>query len=88
MKIVILLVLIVFLNISRLFKQLDPDIKKNLYDPVNNMNLFIKVVKDLNVRLETIKKNSTENLGSKISDISWSNRFFDISPQAEETKGK
>ena len=41
----------------------------------------------LNVRLKTIKL-LEENIGSKISDISLSNMFSDISPQARETKEK
>ena len=44
-----------------------------------------KWIKDLNVRLETIKILG-ENRGSKISDISLSNILSDISPQIRETK--
>ena len=45
-----------------------------------------KWIKDLNVRLKAIKFLEV-NIGSKISDISHSNIFSDISPQARETKG-
>ena len=45
-----------------------------------------KWIKDLTVRLKTIKI-LEENIGSKISDIAYSNIFSDISPQARETKG-
>ena len=41
----------------------------------------------LSVRLETIKI-LEENIGSKILDISCSNIFSDMSPQARETKEK
>ena len=40
-----------------------------------------------NVRLKTIKF-LEKNRGSKISDISLSNTFSGISPQAKETKDK
>ena len=46
-----------------------------------------KWIKDLNVRLETIKI-LEENIGGKISNISHINIFFDIPPQARETKEK
>ena len=46
-----------------------------------------KRTKDLNVRPETIKL-LEENIGSKPSDISLSNIFSDISPQAMVTKEK
>ena len=46
-----------------------------------------KWIKDLNVGFETIKI-LEENIGSKILDISHSNIFSDISPQAKETKNK
>ena len=46
-----------------------------------------KRIKDLNVRLKTIKI-LEENISSKISDISYSNIFSDIAPQARETKEK
>ena len=44
-----------------------------------------KLIKDLDVRLKTLKI-IEENTGSKISDISHSNIFSDISPWARETK--
>ena len=46
-----------------------------------------KWIKDLNVRLETIKI-LEESTSSNFSDISPSNIFLDISPEARETKGK
>ena len=46
-----------------------------------------KWIKDLNVGFETIKI-LEENIGSKILDISHSNIFSDISPQARKTKNK
>ena len=46
-----------------------------------------KWVKVLNVRLMTIKI-PEENIGSKILNISSSNIFSNISPQARETKEK
>ena len=44
-------------------------------------------IKDLNVRLKTIKV-VEENIGSKILDIAWSNILSDIFPQVRETKEK
>ena len=46
-----------------------------------------KWIKDLNVRLETIKV-LEENIGSKISDMAHRNFLTDISPQAREPKEK
>ena len=47
-----------------------------------------KWIKDLNVKLKTIKI-LEENIGSKISDIAGSNIIFSyVSPQAKETKEK
>ena len=46
-----------------------------------------KWIKDLNVRLETIKV-LEENTGSKISDIACINMISNVSPQARETKEK
>ena len=45
-----------------------------------------KWINDLNVRPKTIK--ILEDIGSKISDITCSNIFSGISPQARETKEK
>ena len=46
-----------------------------------------KLMKDLNVKLKTIKI-LEENIGSKIMDTSHSNIFSDMSPWARETKEK
>ena len=46
-----------------------------------------KWIKDLNVKPKTIKI-LEENIGSKISDIAYSNILLDISPQARGTKEK
>ena len=46
-----------------------------------------KRIKDLNVRLKTIKI-LEENISSKISDISHSNIFADACPQAKKTNKK
>ena len=46
-----------------------------------------KWIRDLKVRPENIKI-IEENIGSKILDVADRNIFFDISPQARETKGK
>ena len=46
-----------------------------------------KWIKDLNVRLETIKI-IKENTGSKISNIACSNILSDITPQERETTTK
>ena len=57
----------------------------HLFTPYTRINS--KWIKDLNVRLETIKI-LEENIGSKISDILYSNIFADISTRARETKGR
>ena len=57
----------------------------NLLIPHTRINS--KWIKDLNVRLETIKV-LEENIGSKISDMAHRNFLSDISPQAKETKEK
>ena len=44
-------------------------------------------VKDLNITCDTIKI-LAENIGSKISDIPWTNTFADISPRSREIKEK
>ena len=46
-----------------------------------------KQIKDLNVRPKPVKI-LKENIGNKISDISYSNILSDISPQTRETKEK
>ena len=46
-----------------------------------------KWIKDLNVRLETIKF-LEENIGTTHFDINHSNIFLDLSPEAKETKEK
>ena len=46
-----------------------------------------KWIKDLNVRPETIVL-LEENIGSMLFDISLSNIFPDMSPQARQTKAK
>ena len=42
-------------------------------------------IKDLNISRDTIKV-LEENIGRKISDISWSNIFTDMSPRARDVK--
>ena len=49
--------------------------------------IILKWIKDLNVKLKTIKL-LEDNIGSKISDICLSNIFSDISPQSRDTKEK
>ena len=44
-------------------------------------------IKDLNVRLETIKF-LKENIGRTFFDINCRNNFLDLFPQAKETKNK
>ena len=46
------------------------------------------MIKDLNVRPQTIIILKKKNIGSKISDIAHSNMLSDMSPQARETKEK
>ena len=46
-----------------------------------------KLIKDLNVRPETIKL-LEENVGRTLSDINCSNVFFDLSPRIMEIKAK
>ena len=54
---------------------------------IPHIRINSKCIKDINIRLETIKI-LEENIGNKISDIVHSNIFSDISPQARETKEK
>ena len=51
------------------------------------MRIYSKRIKDLNIKLKTIKI-MEENIGSKILDIAHSNFLFDISPQAREIEEK
>ena len=46
-----------------------------------------KLIKDLNVKSKTIRP-LEENTGSVLFDMSLSNIFLDMSPQARETKAK
>ena len=55
--------------------------------PTPHTRINSKWIKDLSVRLQTIKM-LEENIGSKISDIARSNTLSDISLQARETKEK
>ena len=48
---------------------------------------YTKMIKDLNVRPEAIKT-LEESTGSNFSDISHSNIFLDMSPEARETEAK
>ena len=54
-----------------------------LFSPYTRINS--KWIKDLNVRLNTIKT-LEENIGGKISGVAHSNNLSDIPPQARETK--
>ena len=65
--------------------KLDRYVQKNEMTPHTRINS--KWIKDFNIWLETIKT-LQENIGSKISDISHSNIFSDISPQTRETTEK
>ena len=57
----------------------------HLLTPFRRINS--KWIKELNIRLKNIKI-IEENIGNKISDISLSNIFSDISTWARETKKK
>ena len=59
--------------------------KKETRPPTYTMNS--KWIKDLNTSHDTIKI-LEENIGRKISDISYSNIFADISSRAKEIKEK
>ena len=47
----------------------------------------LKLIKELNVRLETIKLLG-ENMGRTLYGINHNNIFLDLSPKAKETKAK
>ena len=70
-------------------RKLDRNVHKNKTRPPTYATLRInsKWIKDLNVRLETIKT-LEENIDSKTSDIVYNNNFSYISPQARGTKEK
>ena len=56
----------------------------HLLPPYTRINS--KWMKDLNIKLESIKV--LEDIGNKTSDVSCSSVFSDISPWAKETKEK
>ena len=60
---------------------------KVVYSLIPYTKINSKWIKDLNVRHETIKL-LEENIGSKLFDISLSNIFLDMSPQARKTTAK
>ena len=63
----------------------DTCIKMKIYHFVRlHSRINSKCIKDLNIRLKGIKI-LEEIIGSKISDITYSNILSDISPQARET---
>ena len=66
-----------------ILRKLDSYMHKNETGPpsYNTQNSIFKWIKGLNVRPKTIKT-VEENIGSKISDIAYSNILSDISPQA------
>ena len=51
------------------------------------LKVLSKWIKDLNIRHDTIKI-IDKSIGNKISDISHSNIFADVSPKAREIKEK
>ena len=55
--------------------------------PISHTRINSKCIKNLNVRLKTIKI-LEDNIGSKISDIPCRNILSDITPQARETQEK
>ena len=70
-------------KLDRKMQQMKPIHLLTLYTRIN----YSKGIKELNVKLKTIKI-LDENIGSKILNISCSNTFSNLSPQAEETKKK
>ena len=67
---------------TAIFKRIIPDYFLTLHTKIRS-----KWIKDVNVKLETIKL-LEENIGSKLFDISLSNIFLTLSLQSRETKMK
>ena len=69
--------------------KLDSNTQKNETGPFSytKHKTNSKWIKDLNVRQETVKI-LEKNIGSNLFDLSYSNFFLDMSPEARETKAK